>query len=537
MVSSIGFSLGIGSGIDTGALIEGLSDAAFAPKQALIAKREAANTAQISALAEASNAIDSFAKALSSLVGGGTLFTQPTVSDTNILTATALAGADIGNLSSQIQVQQLAKAQTLESTSFAASSDPVGQGDLTLTTAAGAFVVTIDASNDSLAGLRDAINAKNSGVTASIVTQAGSARLVLKGATGEANAFTLSVPGGTTSGLERFAYDPGIPGGMTAAQPAQDAIVILDGVQIKRATNSFTDVIDGVRIDLKAASPGTPISLGISRPTEAISQAVHDFVDAYNELHKMLAAATAPALAPGGGGPLRGDISMREMQRQLAKLTSTTLNSTGGPSTLAEIGVATNRDGSLRIDNGRLQAVLASDPTGVEAMFNPRQYSSDPAVSIMSAMGAAKPGTYTLTNIVPAGGGVDATGNVDGKAMISSGPHLIAPVGSPAIGLVLDVLGPVANATVTVDSGLGGALQAIRDALRANSGPVATTQARLNADAKAIAKDRETVETRAAAYHAQLVATFTAMEKRVTVLKATQSYMDQQIKAWNSSND
>src|SRR3546814_9222232 len=141
-----------------------------------------------------SDLIDSFATALATLISGGTLFRQPSVSDTGILTAAARPGARLGTLSALREVEQLAQAQTLESEFIASASDPIGQGDLTLTTSKGSFVVAIDASNDSLDGLARAINDQNAGVTATIVTQSNGARLVLKGATGEAEAFTLSVP-------------------------------------------------------------------------------------------------------------------------------------------------------------------------------------------------------------------------------------------------------------------------------------------------------------------------------------------------------
>lgn len=537
MVTSIGYSLGIGSGIDTQLLIQTLADAARAPKEALIAKREESNAAQISAMAEATSAIDSFAAALSTLISGGTLFSQPSVSDASVLGATALPGARLSGFSAQIEVQQLAQAQTLESASLASKSDAVGQGDLTLNTSRGAFTVTIDSTNDSLEGLAKAINEQNSGVTATVITQTDGARLMLKGATGEAEAFTLGVPAGTTSGLERFAFGSGVTGGMAEAQTARDAIVVLDGVQVKRSSNLIDDLIDGVELNLKKAVLGTTVTLGITRPSDAIELAVNDFAAAYNELHAMLSDFTAPPGAGGAGGPLRGDIGIRELQRQLARLPSTVLNSQGGPATLAEIGVKTNRDGTLSVDSARLTDMLASDPEGVEALFNPGQYSSSPFVEITSDMGKAKPGIYALTELVAAAGGVDATGKIDGLAMISSGESLIAPVGSAAIGLVVKLTGSVSSATITIDAGLGGALQSIRDALRAASGPLAASEERLDEEAEQIAEDREALERRSEAYYNQLVASFTAMETRVSAFKATQSYLEQQIKIWNGSND
>ena len=536
MVSSIGYSLGIGSGLDITTLVNNLAAAEKAPKEALIKRREDANAAKISALAEASGAIDSFAAALASLISGGTLFTQPSVSDSSILSASTVPGAQLGNLSAQLEVVQLAKAQTLSSVGLASSTAPVGEGQLTLTTGTGSFVVTIDSTNNTLDGLVAAINGANAGVSASIVTDQGTAKLVLKGATGATNAFTLSVPAGTTSGLERFAFGAGVTGGMAEAQAAQDAIVKLDGVEIRRASNSFKDLVPGIQFDLKKAAPGTLVNLGITRPTAAIEQAVTDFVAAFNELNTLLANATAPGVN-GAGGPLRGDLSIRDMRRQLGQLTSTVLNSSGNIRTLAEIGVRTNRDGSLSLNSTQLKDALLNDPQGVEALFNPSQYSSDPAVAITSPMGRVKPGTYILTNVVPEAGGVAASGDLDGIAMTGSGAFLIAPPTSAAVGLALEIKGAAASVTITIDPGLGGALQAIRDALRARSGPIAQSQERLSAEAKEIGEDRLKLETRSQAYYDRLLEQFTTMERQVSAFKATQSYLEQQIKAWNGDDD
>lgn len=537
MTSSIGYSLGIGSGLDIRSLVDGLAEAAKAPKDALLARREELNQARVSSLAEVSGAIDSFASALSTLLTGGTLYSQPSVSDPAVLSASALPGSRLGSLSAEIEVVQLARAQTLESAPLAAATDPVGQGVLTLTTGAGSFDVAIDASNDSLDGLAKAINAAAAGVAASIVTDANGARLVLKGATGAASAFTLSVPAGTVSGLERFVYDPNAAGGMTAAQTAQDAIVKLDGVEVRRGANGFDDLIAGVRIDLKKAAPGTTVSLGVTRPTAAITQGVNDFVFAYNELVGMIAEATAPG-GVGEGGPLRGDLGVREMRRKLGQLPATVLSSQGtGPRTLAEIGVRTNRDGTLSVDSFRLASILESDPEGVEALFNPSQHSSDANVVIMSAFGKVKPGTYTATDLVPTDGVTGASGFIDGLAALSAEDSIVAPPASAALGLILRIDAPVASATITVDPGLGGALQAIRDELRARSGPFAAAQERLAAEAEDIAEDREAHERRSDKYYNQLLATFTGMERQVSAFKATQSYLDQQIKMWTASRD
>ena len=534
MDNSISYQLGIGSGLDVNAMVKGLADAQRAPKQAQIDKRETLNEARISSLAEISGAIDSFSSALTSLISGGTLFTQPTVSEPGLLSAKAVAGARLNGLAVELEVVQLAKAQTLESTSFAAGADPVGQGTLTLTSGGNNFDIVIDGTNDSLDGLARAINGANAGVSASVVTDSTGARLVLKGATGDAAAFTLSVPVGTVSGLERFAFGPGVTGGMTEAQPAQDAIVRMDGVEVRRARNSFTDLVSGVQIDLKKAEPGTIVSLGTTRPTAEITQAVNDFAAAYNELMTLMTEATKPGVGAEGGA-LRGDVGVRAMQRQLRELTGTKLTVAGnGPHTLAEIGVRTNRDGTLSVDAFRLQQQLADNPDAVEALFNPSQWSSSSAVSIVSAAGRVKPGVYALTDLVPQAGLTPASGKVDGVAMTEVETNLVAPAGSAALGLIVRVDAATASATITIEAGLGGALKSIRDALQDRNGPFAAARERLSKEKTAISDDEAALGTRSDQYYNQLLKTFTAMERSVSAFKATQSYLDQQVKMWTN---
>jgi flagellar hook-associated protein 2 len=536
-VTSIASSLGIGSGIDTASLIDQLDKAAREPKEAAIKAREDANSAKISSLGQAASGIDAFANALSTLISGGTLFTQPVSSDSSVFTASALPGARIGSLSAQVEVRQLAQAQSLVSENLADLNAAVGMGTLRLTTVAGDTDIVIGSNNNNLVGLARAINVANVGVTASIVEDSAGARLTLKSATGEAKAFTLTAQPGAEAGLSRFAYGPGVTGGMTLAQSAQDAIVKLDGVEIKRSTNSISDLISGVKIDLKNAKPGSVISLGASRPTEALKQAVGDFVSAYNELRTILNDATKAGIGANDAGPLRGEAGVRELQRQLARLTSTRLSNSGTISTLAEVGVRTERDGSLTLDSSRLDAVLAADPDGVEALFNPSQQSDNPLVKVTSQMGRTKPGTYALTDLVASANGNPATGKIAGMAAVSAETRLVASIASPAAGLVIEVLGNLSSATVTVDLGLGGALKAIRDQLLANGGPIKSAQARFAKETAAIGDDKALATARADAYRERLVRSFTAMDTRVTALKATQSYLDQQIKIWTNDNN
>jgi flagellar hook-associated protein 2 len=239
----------------------------------------------------------------------------------------------------------------------------------------------------------------------------------------------LSVPDGTATGLERFAFGPAVTGGMTQAQAAQDAVVRLDGVEVSRTTNSFSDLIPGVQIDLKKAAPGTIVSLGSSRPKAEIEQGIGDFVSAFNEVMKMIKEATKPGVGKDGG-PLQGDVGVRALQRQLGGLASQALTVSGeGPHSLAEIGVRTNRDGTLSLDKFRLQAALTDFPDAVEACST----RASGAAARRCDQERDGPGEAGRLHAHRSGSRRQwwraASGNVDGLAMTGVGTNLVAPAG------------------------------------------------------------------------------------------------------------
>ncbi len=282
MVSSVGSSIltSLGaSSLDTASLVDQLAKASIADKQKALTARETANTAKISDLASAVSSINAFSSSLSTLISGGTLYTQPTSSNTNVLQVSAQAGARLNGLSASVRVEKLAMAQTMTAAPLTGASSPVGMGTLELKVGSQTKTITIDSTNNTLAGLAKAIKDSGLGVSASIVSDSSGARLVVKGATGAANAFSLKMTSGTAGELGRFAYDPATYDpdaitGLTLQQGAQNAELIVAGVAVSKATNSITDVIDGVKLDLMSASPGTTITIGSSQPVEAIKQAL-----------------------------------------------------------------------------------------------------------------------------------------------------------------------------------------------------------------------------------------------------------------------
>ncbi|HEX8447388.1 MAG TPA: flagellar filament capping protein FliD [Sphingomonas sp.] len=535
-MASISTSLGLGSGIDTTQLVTDLAAASRAPKEQRIAAKETANKAQVSALADAASGLANFDTALTTLISGGTLATQPTTSNATMVTATALTGARLTGLSAQIEIKALAMGQNLTSKIAVGRDVAFGAGSFTITKGGEAKPITINADDSSLAGIARAINAAGAGVTASVVTQGANARLVLKGATGAENGFTVQASGAFAD----LAYDGTDALGMKSTQTAQDAVVVIDSIEATRSTNSIADLIPGVQLELKKVTGTDGVAIGAAPPTDAIRTAIQDFAGAFNELKKSLDELTSNGFGGTTKGPLYGDIGVAEMRRQLARLTSTTLSSGGSPSTLTELGVKTERDGSLSVDTKVLDKMLSERLENVEGLFNPTQRSSTPLLQITSEMGKTKPGTYKITDIEA---GPPAKAMINGKKAVSIAGTLSASGVTEAAGLSFTVKPGITSATITVDSGIGGALSEIRKMLTKDvenedeDGPLTRARDFYKKRSERLTVDRKRMETQEDAYKAKLTKSFTGMEKRVTALNATKAYLTQQIDQWNNSNN
>ena len=550
--TSITNALGVGAGIDTAALVANLISAQFDPKTKALADQDDTLTARISAVSALKSGITSFSTSLNSLLDSGTLMTQPISSDTSILTTSALPGAQLGNFAAEVEVRQLAAGQLLTSAPVAAGrTAPVGTGTLTFTFGTATWTdttmtgftadaartpvtVTIGDDNNSLAGIAQAINAANIGVTATIVAGVGGASLSLKGPTGEAQAFSIDAtetPG--SEGLAALAYNPG-SAGMALGRKAVDSIVAVDGIVAQRATNSIDDLMPGVHLSLLKAAVGTTVSMTSKRPSDAIGQAVNDFVGAYNQLKALLKSDTDAKT-----GTLNGDPAVRAMTQRLAALTSTQLLASappGAPKTLAEIGVKTNRDGTLSVDSTALTKALASWPDVVEAMFNPAQTSASPLLSVTSVQGKTALGTYAVTDVIAAANGQPASGMIAGKPAKVIGDLLYAAADSAAAGLVLRVSGNVTASTVSVDLGLGSLMEQLAAQITSKTDGLGASNDRYTRQRDVIADSQDKLQTQQDQTREQLTKQFASMDARVAAYKATQSFLEQQVKIWTSSN-
>lgn len=416
--SAILNAFGTGSGIDTVALAANLTAASRAPQDAALKARSDVNNAEISALGLLQSSLASFTSTIDGIVSHGDVGLQPSSSDNSTISiARDSTVAAAQPLASSIEVQTLATSQTLVSSDYATATSPVGLGTLTLsfgtlsTDASGAPTalaanaalapksITINAANDTLGGVRDSINASKSGVTASIVNDGHGYRLVLRGATGVASAFTLSAtpapgsPAGNTA-LNALAYAPGATGSASVAA-AGNAHAMLDGVAIERSTNSFSDVIPGYTLTLNRANVGRAIALGAARDPALLADAVNSFIAAYNQFNATLGADIQAGDGTNNAGPLYGESSMRSLHAQFAGLTSTRYANGSSTISLADLGVQTAQDGSLSVDATKLQSAIAADPAAIQALFAAPTFSATRPASLSGALDAFKLGLTT----------------------------------------------------------------------------------------------------------------------------------------------
>jgi flagellar hook-associated protein 2 len=537
-----------GAGIDTDSLITSLTAAQKTSLESPITIKQTANSAQISAVATLTSDLNTFSSSLNTLIQGGSLQTQPVSSDTSVMTVAAVAGTPVGALSQSITVNALAYAQSVKSGAYSATQ-AFNTGTLTLTVGSGSpITINVDSSNNTLSGIAQAINAKGAGVTANVITGSdGTATLVLKGKTGAANSFTLASaddgtatqPTGGTS-LSALSYDGTAASGLTQTQAAQDASVTVDGVTVTRDSNTFNDVIPGVSMTLSKI--GT-VNLTSTRPNSAITEAVTDFVTAYNQLLSELNTDTAAATGSGSAGPLQGNSALRQLKTQLSQLTTTPLNASGTIRTLAELGVSTAQDGTLSVNSATLTSMLTKYPDDVESMFVTSQSSSSSKVLITSAAGSSASGVFQVTGLTPATGGGNATGSINGIPMSASSWNLTAASGQGADGLTLQILsGTPGSATITINQGLGGALQALVNSMTATSsgkpvGQLATLSASLTTTQTSLADALTKADAQLTVYHDQLVTKFTQMNTLVSGYKSTAAYLTQQVDLWTKSSD
>jgi flagellar hook-associated protein 2 len=358
-----------GSVINVSSLVSQLVAAQTAPQQQLITTQTTAVTAQVSALGTLKGALSDFQTALTPLASADSFNVQSaTSSQDTSFTALASSSASAGVYN--VVVNHLASAQQLVSGPLS-STGSVGDGSLSISLGTHSFNVAIDASNDTLSGIASAINgaAGNTGVEASVIQGTDGAHLLLTSATtGAANTISVSETDGG-GGLAALTYGSGNTGHYTQTAQALDASYSVAGVSQTSASNSISNAVNGVSLTLLAPTTGTGGTLTVAADTTTVQKNIDAFVAAYNTMQSALAPLGAYDATTGTAGPMEGNSVLTGTQRSIQSVLYGFVGNSAYNS-LVSIGITANSDGSLSVDDGKLQTALQTNFTAVSSLFN-----------------------------------------------------------------------------------------------------------------------------------------------------------------------
>jgi flagellar hook-associated protein 2 len=371
--STVISSTGIGSGLDINSIVSSLTTAAGLAQNTQLSDRKTALTAQVSAYGTFKSALDTLQATLTTLQDPKTLAGRTaTVGDDKIASASATSGAIPAQYS--LQVQNLATAASLASQPLASGATVVGTGTLTIAVGGTSASITIDSTNNTLAGIAAAINSapNNPGVSASILTTSAGARLVLTGnVTGAANPITVTQSGGD-GGLASLVYDPAnAVTNLTQTQAPLDANFSVNGFAATSASNQVTTVISGVTINLlSTTAAATPTTLTIGNDTTGAQTSIGTFVTALNGLITSIQGLTSYDPTTQTAGPLLGNATLQSFQNQLEKILDqvTSGNASVGTS-LASLGIAANPQGTYTTNSTTLGNALTANLASITGFF------------------------------------------------------------------------------------------------------------------------------------------------------------------------
>jgi flagellar hook-associated protein 2 len=360
---------GLATGLDTNALIGALMSAERAPLTRMEADKVWLNN-RLVAFQDFDGKLNGFLDKIKNLGDRDQYFQRSVSTDsTDFFNVTASNDA-LPNTSYHIEVESLAQVQKNYSNSVDGLGNDIGfssKTDQILGT--GAFVINIDgidhsidvtAENNTLEGLMEAINDADLGVSAAIINDGTDSpyRLTLTGQT-VGNAFTMA-SSGLTGGTESF-------GNFEESQPATQAHIIVDGLDIYSESNTVSEAIPGVTLDLLKAETGTNTTISISQNNSAVATNIKAFIEGYNEVVSFVTGQST--MGDTQGGILAGDSGLNAIKRHLQDTLTTLTNNNGSFKALSELGLETQKDGTITLNSETLDNAIETDLESVVSLL------------------------------------------------------------------------------------------------------------------------------------------------------------------------
>jgi flagellar hook-associated protein 2 len=385
----------VGSGLDVEAIVTALVNADVAPKTNSLNRKESALNAELSAVGSLKSRLSTLETSLEKL-SDGSAFDALSIDAPDEVSVTQTGSPSVGQYT--IDVNSLAASQVLASSAFAGSDTTVGTGTLTFNIGTPTYAsgysgsysdftvdatktvsIVIDSSNNTLSGIRDAVNASSVGVTASLVVDGSQTRLLFTADTSGADTAIMvstdddDLSDTDSSGLSQLSYfldtsgeTPTFVSSMSEARASQDAAFSLNGLSLTSPSNTIVGLMDGINVTLKKVTTSAE-SILIQKDSTAIETSVQSFLDAYNDYQTTLSSLTDYT---NDDGALSGDATARRIQTSVREATTGVLSLTGNAfTTLSDIGITSDRYGKLTMDASAFQAALASNADDLKTFF------------------------------------------------------------------------------------------------------------------------------------------------------------------------
>lgn len=381
-------SLGVGSGVLTQSVIDQLKAADTSAIITPIDNKITLQKQKSQAYALLGSLLSTFQTSISSL-SDDTFYQARTVSgNTNSVNVTANSGVNVQSFS--ISNVQMAQKNILESGSYSSTSSLISSGSGTMSIAVGAVSFNINYTNSmTLDQLKDAINTQaGSGVKASTL-QVGTNdyRLVLQSTdTGASQTITVSDSSGGALDSKLLAYNATTnPTGMQEIQAARDASFKYNGVSLTRSSNTITDIIPGVTVNLLQDDSVSTANISIAQDVKGVADQMTTLVQSYNTLTSQLNDMTTSDPATGKVGIFNGDNSINGIRREITRL-MTSVNSKGV--SLTQYGIDLSETGTMSFNSSTFTAKFQSDPAASQAFFS----------NVSDGTGTTEDGVFTQLN-------------------------------------------------------------------------------------------------------------------------------------------
>jgi len=371
-------SLGVGSGLDAESIVTKLVALEKQPADVLTTKNSKLQT-QVSTWGKIQSNFSALQDAAGKLMDNS-FWSATTAKSSDDTAVSVTTGSAAAAGSYAVSVTQLAAAQSVASSAFATNASTVGEGTLRIElgkyntdnsvappavtfaakAAATAVDIAIGPGDNTLEKIRDRINTANAGVSASIVTDASGARLVMRGQNGEENAFRVLVTeSGSAPGLSALAYSAATGGTstMTRTQSAQNAQATINGLSVSSASNTMSNVVEGVTIKLNKVTTA-PATVNVDLDTASITKGVNEFISSYNSAVSTIRVQTLYDEASKTAGPLQGNATARGLLSQLRNLIGSNTGASSAFSRLSDVGIDINKDGTLAMKSTKFNDAM-----------------------------------------------------------------------------------------------------------------------------------------------------------------------------------